>query len=215
LRSPDALKFWHFVAGYACFSALYVLTQNFHLGSALVVPVTGVDRAIPFLPKTAFVYATQWILAIAPFVLISDDRTKVVTFGRYLMASLLAAAIFVVAPTTVPRSSLPDTGASADLLRAIYSFDQPLNCFPSLHVCFSFLAAAAFKDKGKLVRAGIWTWAVLVSVSTLTTKQHVLLDAVAGLALGCLCLWLRPQAFPKRQNILSDNFIIDGIRRQR
>jgi membrane-associated phospholipid phosphatase len=66
----------------------------------------------------------------------------------------------------------------------LYGSDPPYNCFPSLHVAHSFVSAVTVHR----VHRGVGRWAVvcasLVAVSTLFTKQHYVLDVIAGMLLA-------------------------------
>ena len=75
------------------------------------------------------------------------------------------------------------------LMAWFYTFDTNTNVNPSLHVCGSFAAAAAFTDVKKfsglgwkIVNYGI---AVLISLSTVFVKQHSVIDMFWGLVLSC------------------------------
>lgn len=60
--------------------------------------------------------------------------------------------------------------------------DKPGNTFPSLHVATTVLGALRLRHR----RGGaLWLlWAALISVSTLTVKQHFLVDVLGGLAVA-------------------------------
>ena len=69
-------------------------------------------------------------------------------------------------------------------LRALYSADPPHNCFPSLHVAHSFVSALACSRVHRRLGLVALIAATLVALSTLFTKQHYVLDAVAGVVLA-------------------------------
>jgi membrane-associated phospholipid phosphatase len=75
------------------------------------------------------------------------------------------------------------------------SLQVPLNTLPSMHTVFAVLivtfAFAAWTQP--LARAAFLVPAVLTVISTLTLKEHVMLDLVAGLALGggAAAWWVR------------------------
>ena len=71
-------------------------------------------------------------------------------------------------------------GFAAWSLRLLYDIDTPYGCFPSLHVAWAFVSALTCYR----VHAGVgWVaagWATLIAVSTLYTKQHYVVDVIAG-----------------------------------
>jgi membrane-associated phospholipid phosphatase len=77
--------------------------------------------------------------------------------------------------------------------------DTPANCCPSLHVSTAFLTAFIFIDSSseggvRRERRGYLAiylvWAFAIAVSTLTTKQHYLVDVVTGFVLALAHYWV-------------------------
>jgi membrane-associated phospholipid phosphatase len=72
---------------------------------------------------------------------------------------------------------------------------KPYGNFPSMHVGLSVpVVAANFMAGGPVIGGVMLVWAVLIAVSTLYTKQHYILDVLAGVAGGlvisALVFWL-------------------------
>ncbi len=117
------------------------------------------------------------------------------TVNAHLLIWITAYVFFfVVYPTAAPR---PDTvigeGFGVWGLRALYSSDPPYNCFPSLHVAHSLVSALACSRVHRRLGIIATMFATLVAVSTLFTKQHYVLDVVAGgfLAMVAYGIFLR------------------------
>ncbi len=165
---------------YALFCLLYLGAGALHRGTAVVLEPSPVDRAIPFLPLTAVVYLSQFPLLFLALWRARDAEAMTRTFVAIGIATLVSVAIFMVFPTTIPRP-----GGAGTLLEALYLFDVPTNCFPSLHVSLALIAAAGFA-RG---RGGAIAWAVLISLSTLTTKQHVAVDVLGGAVVATVALF--------------------------
>ena len=62
--------------------------------------------------------------------------------------------------------------------------DPPYNCFPSLHVAHSFVSALTCLRLHRRLGGVALVAASLVGLSTLFTKQHYVVDVVAGAALA-------------------------------
>ncbi|MCZ2991436.1 phosphatase PAP2 family protein, partial [Acinetobacter baumannii] len=102
------------------------------------------------------------------------------------------------------------TDVFSELVRYIYSIDQPVNCFPSIHVLTTFvIMLAAFKRREQHVfEYYILTFfGTLIILSTLFTKQHAFVDAVSGMTLASilyfgvqLLLAKEPIRVPVKQN---------------
>jgi membrane-associated phospholipid phosphatase len=78
-------------------------------------------------------------------------------------------------------------------LRALYGADPPYNCFPSIHVAHSFVSALTIARVHRRLGVVTLVSAGLVALSTLYTKQHYVVDVIAGvlLALAAYALFLR------------------------
>jgi membrane-associated phospholipid phosphatase len=76
------------------------------------------------------------------------------------------------------------------LMRFLYWVDSPDNLFPSIHCLTSWMCYIGIRGRRNIplgYRIFSCLMAIAVFISTLTTKQHVLVDVVGGvlLAEGC------------------------------
>ena len=108
-------------------------------------------------------------------------------------------------PTRAPRPAVViGEGFAVWGLRFLYSADPPYNCFPSLHVAHSFVSALTCWRVHRPVGMVAVLCASVVAVSTLFTKQHYMIDVLAGVLLACAAaaVWLRtcprPPALERR-----------------
>jgi membrane-associated phospholipid phosphatase len=176
--------------GYAGFCLLYLGTG--HLGSrdpSLLTP-SVLDRAVAFVPWTVWLYLGQFPLTFSALWWAADDETRSRTFYAMLAATLVAGGVFLAYPTTGERAGVGLAGPTGQAYRLVYGVDVATNWFPSLHVALAALAAAGLAAHGRRTGVGAMVGAALVAASTLTTKQHYLVDAVGGLvvAAGAWCL---------------------------
>ncbi len=149
------------------------------------IPVTWLDRAVPFQPELwSWVYLSQFLFTGAlPLLLVTPAEIR-----RYLVSlavmSITSFAIFLFLPTAGPR---PNAVGDDAAMRWIASADGPLNALPSLHaaflVCMGRLAWRMFGWKAVPV---VVPWGAAILYSTLATKQHYALDLLTGGALGWL-----------------------------
>lgn len=195
-----------FAAGYVGFCVLYMLTGRVHLGEPVLLPAWVVDRRIPFLSWTVWIYHTQFLFLL--FTVWVLERAAIIsrTFYRMAAASLISFIVFFVYPTTLPRPELIAGPFTRPAFTLLYSIDPPTNCLPSLHVALACLAALAVAEEKRRAGGLALVWAALISVSTLTTGQHVLIDVLAGLAVAGICrmlpdgLWAGGQRQERRAN---------------
>ena len=94
---------------------------------------------------------------------------------------------FLIFPTTNTRPEVTGSSVWDVLMRFLYRVDTADNLFPSIHCLtswFCFIGIRGKKEIPKGYRIFSCLMAVAVFVSTLTTKQHVLYDVVAGMLLA-------------------------------
>lgn len=181
------------LAGYVAFCCLYLGAAALPLRARLALEPAALDAAIPFVGWTIWVYATQFVLTPAAIVLARDDAERTRTFYAMLLATCLAAAVFMLWPTGLERPQVPSSGLTGLAWAALYLTDTPGNCLPSLHVALASLAGAALWRRGW--RAAALAWPALIALSTLTTKQHVAWDVAGGLALAAAAWIATPRLF--------------------
>lgn len=175
---------------YAGFCAIYTFTGSFHLREPATLAPLPPDLMIPFIDWTIWVYASQYLLLYACFLGLDGARGISRMVYSISLASLLAFCVFLVYPTEFPRSAWVTEGTATAAYRFLHSIDSASNCFPSLHVALSFLSALSLRDERRRAGSLATVWAGVISISTLTTKQHYFVDLVGGVGLAMLCRWL-------------------------
>ena len=176
----------------------YIFIGNALVGREFHVPETALDRAIPLAPAWSVVYGSLFLVAVLPAFVVHRQELIQRTIKAFLFAWLFSYAVFVAYPTYTPRpEAVIQDGFFTWVLVAIYSTDVEYNCFPSLHVAQAFLAAFACDRVHRGVGKVAFVWAALVALSTLLTKQHYVLDVVAGTALAWVGYAIFIRAFPR------------------
>jgi membrane-associated phospholipid phosphatase len=168
-------------------------------------PAIAWDRAVSLQPAWMLVYGSLYVfVVIMPLLVVREPGLLRRAMQAYLSVMVVSYVGFLLWPTAAPRpADVPGEGFSAWSLRLAYSIDPPHGCFPSLHVAYSCVAALACYrvHRGVGVVAGLW--AALIGVSTLFTKQHYIVDVIAGAlaAYGAYLLFLRGH----RREAIPDN----------
>ncbi len=140
---------------------------------------------MPLQPAWALVYASQWVFSFLPVFIVRGAPLRRRAVLAYLTMVSVAYAGFLLYPTVAPRpSQVAGDGFFAWSLRGVYGIDPPYNCFPSLHVAYSSLAALVAYHVHRGVGRAAVLWAAIISVSTLFTRQHYVVDIVAGVAIA-------------------------------
>lgn len=173
----------------------YVETGNLHR------PELAFDRALPLIPFWGLVYgALYFFLIVLPVLVVRQEEHIRRMFWAYLAVWLFAYAVFLAYPTAAPRPArVVGEGFAVWGLRALYGADPPFNCFPSLHVAHSFISAMTCHQVHRGVGVAAAVAALLVAVSTLFTKQHYVLDVIAGILLAGAAYWIFLRGYPRER----------------
>ena len=146
---------------------------------------TAWDMAIPFLPWTIVIYIGTFLYwAVTTVVVLRRDRDSGFRFlWAHCLSLLMALVFFLLLPTTNTRPQIEGGGLWNFGMRLIYALDTPDNLFPSLHCELSWLCFLGLKKAENVPTGGkrfALIFSLLIFVSTLTTKQHILLDVFGG-----------------------------------
>jgi membrane-associated phospholipid phosphatase len=201
-----AILFRSLLAGVAVTLAPMYFVIGFTLrGLPAHMPMLALDRAWPVQPAWMIVYGSLYIfVVILPLLVIRNRDLGQRTLRAYIAVMLVAYAGFVFYPTVAPpRGVIAGDGFAAWTLRLAYDLDTPNNCFPSLHVAYAYVAALACWRVHRGVGAVAIVWASLIGLSTLFTRQHYVVDVIAGAVMGWLAylVFLRGYA---RETVAED-----------
>jgi hypothetical protein len=178
-----------------CYPLANQLAQQAQVRRSLALPF---DAAIPFLPWMIVPYASSGLLFTLVFFVVRTPEQLRVVSRRLLLATVVAALIFVLVPARFSLARpIPEDALPAAMFGLLDLVDQPFNQLPSLHVTYCVILWLALRplDAGIAVRATLALWLLLVGSSALLTWQHHLADVGAGLMLAAACrLVVRPDA---------------------
>ena len=159
----------------------YGFPNRFPLFTPHPVPTTIFDAWAGFHPWTIWIYISDYLLIFIPLIFL-ENLTELKRFSKCVLTNfLIHFPFFIFIPTTVPRVIVNGNSFSEKFMRMQHILDEPLNCFPSQHVSLSFLIAVLFWKINKKLSITFLVWATLISISTMTTKQHYFWDVMGGL----------------------------------
>jgi membrane-associated phospholipid phosphatase len=188
------------VIGTGVHALAYFLANHFPRREATELAMTAVDRTVPFLPWTVFLYVSDYVLVILSFLLCRSRESALRFFCAQMSVILFATVLHWAVPIAFPRELYPLPPDLSMPPRLVMTFvrgvDAATSCVPSLHVADSMLAAFMMRRERPKLFPWLMTWAVAIAVSTLTTKQHYLVDVLTGTALAlvaAITFQLRPR----------------------
>jgi len=150
----------------------------------------GVDRAIPEVPAWVFFYLTVYFVYSIPLVYLQDIRQLAKLDVAQAATLLLCYVVFVLFPVATERVHVPIVDLATFALATVREFDPPWNCFPSTHCTTCTVASLAVFQASRRMGGWLLVTTLLICLSTLLTKQHFLVDVVAGVMVGGTVWWL-------------------------
>ncbi len=147
-----------------------------------------VDDKIPFLPWTVLPYCFWFpLIVFYPLIVFQTDSYSYCSYLMTMVTEIvLSVSCYLIYPTSFQRPVPPD-GFWGNFMKFIYhSSYRGLNCAPSLHCSSCFLViCVSFTCVGMNLWIRVFTVsiAVMIVLSTLTTKQHTLIDVLTAVPL--------------------------------
>ena len=156
-----------------------------HRRQDLAIPL---DSKIPFVPQLALVYFSTYIFVLQPFFILSEARQFYWMLTSFISISVIASLMHAIVPSMIKRNETKEAdGFSGQLINLFQKICKPYGNFPSMHVALSVpVVGANYIAAGPYAGSFTLVWAILIALSTLFTKQHYILDVLAGLVGGIL-----------------------------
>ena len=154
---------------------------------------TGIDPLIPLIPATIIIYGGAFLQWVLYYFRLAGDEVPIAS--RFLTAEIISkivcAVTFLAYPSCVARPEITGGDFFSVITKMMFFVDIPTCVFPSIHCLQSWLCMRYVMDRKDLT-AGYKTFCVFftlaVFLSTVTMKQHVVVDIAAGVLLGEICL---------------------------
>lgn len=153
------------------------------------------DAGLPRYSQFSLIYLTVFWFFLFPLLFGREKERFWPLLRAYGAVLAVCFTIFAVFPVEYPREPLVVSHLGDWTLGVIQGADPPRNCFPSSHCAMATLAALALWDRNpRLGLLGV-TLAGAIAVATVLTKQHYVIDVVAGTVLGGAAYlhFLKPQ----------------------
>lgn len=194
--------------GVPLFFLAYFALLDHPLFAVTTMPLTAFDRLIGFQPAAIFLYFSLWVYIIVPPGLLRRRGTLLYYYAGAAVLGGAGLAIYLLWPTAAPAVAVD--WARYPGYRFLKSVDRTGNAMPSLHAAFTVFSGLwtdeILRRPGRLSlvraagRALNAAWGAGILWSTLATKQHVMVDLVAGIAFGGLVagIHLHPPTWIRR-----------------
>ncbi len=189
---------------YSLISLIFAFSFNMivYIGSRMIAGnwhhyniESSFDIRIPFWPPSAIIYLGCYLFWAINYILISRQEKKEICqfFSADFISRVICFVIYILFPTTNTRPEINPDGFWNQIMIFLYSVDAADNLFPSIHCLVSWFCYIALRGKKQYplwYRGFSCVMALLVCLSTLLTKQHVIIDVVGGIVLAEVCYYI-------------------------
>jgi len=174
----------------------FVFNSLIYYGTRLIVGdrkhydmTLGFDEKTPFVQWTVLIYFGCFAFWALNYILIgSISREHCYRFCvADMLSRIVCAVFFILIPTTNTRPEVVGEGLVPWAMRYLYRVDAADNLFPSIHCLVSWFCYVGIRGQ-KTIPKSYQMFSLLVAIavfiSTLTTKQHVVVDVISGVAIA-------------------------------
>ena len=173
--------------------ALYTIISFLGMENGIILQLlTEMDTMIPFVPEMVWIYVSYIPLLIYGLLKAEGEHLFYGITAAMIVSVSIASYLFLSLPSIYPRPEIQYQTENITMwvMFVVYLLDNPINCFPSLHVTLSWVIALFYRRHRKPERFLLMTWALLISISVLFVKQHFLLDVGFGYVVASFSYWI-------------------------
>lgn len=149
------------------------------------------DLKVPLIAGWVWVYATYFLMLPGSIILTWSNEWSAPLMLSLVIAKAISLPIWYFWPNGVKRPLVAKPkNISEKFLATIYHHDNDTNGCPSSHVFTSVIGGWFLGLVFPEIQIGMWLWAGLISLSTLYTKQHYVVDVIWGIILAIVSVLL-------------------------
>lgn len=190
---PHKKNIFYILLLWTPYICIYQITNRCHFFPVHALPMTRMDQAVPFLPFMIPVYISYLFYVFWSIYRVKTPRAFTDIFILSHFQTCISALFFIFFPVYYPEASFKGTGIPWEPVAAFWAwFDEPFNCFPSLHTANTLLAMHF--NRYKKFRAFHLIWGGLIIASTVLCKRHYLVDIAGGTGVYLLTIYVARHA---------------------
>jgi membrane-associated phospholipid phosphatase len=164
-----------------------------------------IDRQIPMRTEFAMIYSAIYWFFIFP-ALFGRGKTFFWPLLRaYATLMVVSSTFFILYPVEYPRDPLVVRTLGDWNMAIIHRLDPPINCFPSSHCAVAMLAALGLREVNRKAWYPGMVVALGICLATLMTRQHYVVDTLAGMTLGtgAYLYFFRPELRERIRSLIT------------
>lgn len=183
-------------------SLLYFFTDKIVGDTPRGTLLLPIDQAIPLVEEWVIVYFGCYLFWFAGlFHMATKDKTQFFDFfARTFISLVVIFSFFIFFPLEIARPEVTGDDFFAEAVRFLYRIDLPYNLFPSLHCFFNWIVYIHMRGKKEyplVLRLFACLFSFAVFASTLFTRQHYVLDVIAGVTVAELSALVLKTPLPR------------------
>jgi membrane-associated phospholipid phosphatase len=155
-----------------------------HDGAGVIEGITGLDTALPLVREFIVFYMLGYFFVFAPCFIVRERQAYRAAMIAFCLCMTVAFLFFRYLPIEMHKTYATGDDWFSKLAFFQQSKDTPYNNFPSLHVGLNVYAYALIAWQWQRISAAWLVVPVLIIISTLLVKQHLLIDVLGGIALA-------------------------------
>lgn len=150
------------------------------------------EQDIPFIGYFIFGYLLIYVCVVGIYFLINDEEVFKRAVKMFFALTTLHFIFFIVLPVKMMlRPEVPpEDGIIGEIVKLYYFIDRPYNCFPSLHVAYTFLGTLLLWNYKRGWAYLYLAATIIVSVSVVLVKQHYMIDVLSSFVTTAFIYWL-------------------------
>lgn len=166
---------FYFIFGYMTCNYINMLRGNYF---NVALPF---ESKIPFIPIFILGYIGVYLAIVIIYAAIDDYELFKRGMLLCFIVSTIHFAFFLLVPVKMVRPDLTHaTGVMDILTKYYYMIDNPVNCFPSLHVSYPLAGTLILWNYKRFWGIVMAVNTLIVAISVVLVKQHYILDVVGA-----------------------------------
>ncbi|KKQ24671.1 MAG: Ser/Thr and Tyr protein phosphatase (Dual specificity) [Candidatus Roizmanbacteria bacterium GW2011_GWC2_37_13] len=149
-----------------------------------------IDDRIPFLPIFIIPYLGYFVWILVAIIYLWKTQYINKFFVLYIISYILAGLFWYFFPNGVRRPIIKSKNIFSKITSFIYSIDDDTNGFPSAHIFGTLICSYFLILAFSAYSLQIFTVGFVISISTLFTKQHYLIDILGGILIFVLSIMI-------------------------
>lgn len=151
-----------------------------HSGPGAFDAALPLDAWIPLVPEFIVFYMLGYLFVLVPCLLVRERKAFYSATVVFCLMLAVAFLLFRYMPVQMHKTYAVGDDWFSRLAYFQQSKDTPYNNFPSLHVALNVYAYALIAWQVRRIPAWWLPWPLLIVVSTLLVKQHLVIDVLGG-----------------------------------